>query len=94
MNKLNIKNMFKVTQAFKETPVYGTLILFLTDIEIAFEVRGPLYLIDCLVNSMQEMAWDAKRPADEPLTGLFTGLLTAQFHLCFSLGRLRAANNF
>ena len=34
-----------------------------------------------------EMAWAAKRPANEPLTGIFTGPLTAQFYLLFLLGR-------
>ena len=34
-----------------------------------------------------EMAWAAKRPANEPLTDLFTGLLTARFYLCLLLGR-------
>ena len=29
-----------------------------------------------------EMARAAKRPANEPLTGLFTGPLTARFYLC------------
>ena len=29
-----------------------------------------------------EMAWAAKRPSNEPLTGLFTGPLTARFYLC------------
>ena len=33
------------------------------------------------------MAWAAKRPANEPLTGLFTGPLTARFYLLFLLGR-------
>ena len=30
-----------------------------------------------------EMAWATMRPANEPLTGLFTGPLTAQFYLLF-----------
>ena len=34
-----------------------------------------------------EMAWAAKRPANEPLTGLFAGPLTALFYLCLLLGR-------
>ena len=34
-----------------------------------------------------EMARYAKRPANEPLTGLFTGPLTARFYLCLLLGR-------
>ena len=34
-----------------------------------------------------EMAWAAKRPAYESLTGLFTGPLTARFYLCLLLGR-------
>ena len=41
-----------------------------------------------------EMAWAAKKPANEPLTGLFTGPLTAQFYLCFLLGRYRTVGNF
>ena len=38
---------------------------------------------------MVEMAQAAKRPANEPLTGLFTGPQTARarFYLCFLLGR-------
>ena len=34
-----------------------------------------------------EMARAAKRPANEPLTGRFTGPLTARFYLCLLLGR-------
>ena len=34
-----------------------------------------------------EMAWAAKRPANEPLTDLFIGPLTALFYLCLLLGR-------
>ena len=30
-----------------------------------------------------EMAWAVKRPANEPLTGLFSGPLTAQFYFLF-----------
>ena len=30
------------------------------------------------------MAWAAKRPANEPLTGLFAGPLTARFYLFVS----------
>ena len=33
-----------------------------------------------LVGSLLEMAWAAKRPANEPLTGLFIGPLTARFN--------------
>ena len=33
--------------------------------------------------STVEMAWATKRPANEPLTGLFSGPLTAQFYLLF-----------
>ena len=33
-------------------------------------------------------AWAAKRPANEPLTGLFSGPLTAQFYLLFLIGPL------
>ena len=34
------------------------------------------------------MEWAAKRPANEPLTGLFSGPLTAQFYLLFLVGPL------
>ena len=30
------------------------------------------------------MAWAAMRPANEPLTGIFAGPLTARFYLCLS----------
>ena len=33
-------------------------------------------------------SWAAKRPANEPLTGLFSGPLTAQFYLLFLMGPL------
>ena len=35
-----------------------------------------------------EVAWAAKRPANEPLTVFFTGSLTAQFYLLFLIGPL------
>ena len=41
-----------------------------------------------------DMAWAAKRLANEPLTSLFIGPLTARFNLFLSLGHLRAAYNF
>ena len=34
-----------------------------------------------------KMAWATKRPANEPLAGLFAGPLTARFYLCLFLGR-------
>ena len=34
------------------------------------------------------MVWAAKRPANEPLAGLFRGPLTAQFNLLFLIGLL------
>ena len=34
-----------------------------------------------------EMAWVAKKPANESLTGLFIGPLTTQFNLFLLLGR-------
>ena len=40
-----------------------------------------------LMGAHVEIAWAAKKPANEPLTGLFTGSLTAQSYLCFLLGR-------
>ena len=40
------------------------------------------------------MAWAVKRRANEPLTGLFIGPLTARFYVCLLLGCSRAANTF
>ena len=40
------------------------------------------------------MAWAAKRPANEPLTGLFNGTLTAQFYLLFLIGPLTSGYQF
>ena len=40
------------------------------------------------------MAWVAKRPANEPLTGLFTGPQTARFYLCLLLALNYLANLF
>ena len=37
----------------------------------------------CSLDLSVEMAWAAKRLADKPLTGLFSGSLTAQFYLLF-----------
>ena len=40
------------------------------------------------------MAWVAKRSANEPLTGLFGGALTAQFYLLFLIGPLTSPYQF
>ena len=37
----------------------------------------------CSLDLSVEMAWAAKRPANKPLTGLFSGPLTAQFYPLF-----------
>ena len=37
----------------------------------------------CSLDLSVEMAWAAKRPANKPLTGLFSGPLTTQFYLLF-----------
>ena len=34
-----------------------------------------------------EMAWAAKRPTNEPLTGLFSGPPTAQFYFLFLISK-------
>ena len=44
-------------------------------------------IFSLLVSVMLEMARAAKKSANEPLTGLFTGLLTARFYLCLLLDR-------
>ena len=41
-----------------------------------------------------EMAWAAKRSANEPLTGLYGDLLTTQFHLLFLIGPLTRRHQF
>ena len=41
-----------------------------------------------------EMAWAAKRPAHEPLTGLFSGPLTALFYLLFLIEPLTSRYQF
>ena len=40
------------------------------------------------------IAWVAKRPTNEPLTGLFSGPLTAQLHLLFLIGPLTSRYQF
>ena len=40
------------------------------------------------------MAWATKRPANEPLTGLFSGPLTAQFYVLFLIGPLTSGYQF
>ena len=42
-----------------------------------FTTAEALKFKQCIV----EMAWAAERPANKPLTGLFTGPLTARFYL-------------
>ena len=44
--------------------------------------------------SAVEMAWAAKRPVNEPLTGIFKGPLTAQFYLLFLIGPLTSRYQF
>ena len=47
-----------------------------------YAARGHLQKYKrCSLDLSVEMAWAAKRPANEPLTDLFSGLLTAQFYL-------------
>ena len=41
-----------------------------------------------------DMAWAAKRPANEPLTGMFSGPLTAQFYLLFLIELLTSRYQF
>ena len=41
-----------------------------------------------------DMTWAAKRPANEPSTGLFSGPLTAQFYLLFPIGLLTSRYQF
>ena len=41
--------------------------------------RGPLQ-----EKSTSEMVWAVKRPANEPPTGLFAGLLMAQFYVSYT----------
>ena len=45
-------------------------------------------------DSAVEMAWAAKRPVNEPLAGLFSGLLTAHFYLLFLIGPLMSRYQF
>ena len=40
------------------------------------------------------MAWAAKRPTNEPLTGLSSGLLTAWFYFAFLIGPLTSRYQF
>ena len=40
------------------------------------------------------LSWAAKRPANEPLTGLFSDPLTAQFYLLFLMGPLTSRYQF
>ena len=47
-------------------------------------VGSFFFRIRCV--SVLEMAWTAKKPANEPLTGLFAGLLTAHFCVLFVTG--------
>ena len=41
-----------------------------------------------------EMAWAGKKPANEPLIGLFSGPLTAQFYFLFLIGPLMSRYQF
>ena len=47
-----------------------------------------------VVIRLVEMAWAAKRPADEPLTGVFTDPLAAQFYLLFLTRPLTSCYQF
>ena len=62
---------------------------FILDITEHFLYKKKEFLCNSFYNAYTQlvMAWAAKRPANEPLTGLFTGPLTAQFFRCFLLGR-------
>ena len=45
-------------------------------------------------DSAVETAWAAKRPVNEPSTGIFKGPLTAQFYLLFLIGPLTSRYQF
>ena len=59
----------------------------LTD-SLSCHLLQPILIIEL------EMAWAAKRPANEPLTGLFSGLLTARFYFLFLIGPLMSRYQF
>ena len=73
---------------------YGAGVGKLRPARLFYAARGHFHKYKLYTLVVAVEAWAAKRPANEPLTGPFSGPLTAQFYLLILIGPLTSCYQF